>query len=135
GEIYMTRSGFAAMNEAASRIEDGRVFVNPRNAAAGTLRQLDSRIAAKRPLRSFTYSGAALAEAQSNPPATTIVTASHSAMLEQLAQWGLPLNPERMVVQGWQACLSYAHDLLKKRDHLDYEIDGAVIKVDNLKLQ
>ncbi|MDO9521334.1 MAG: NAD-dependent DNA ligase LigA, partial [Pseudohongiella sp.] len=60
GEIYMTRSGFTAMNEEAGRTEDGRIFVNPRNAAAGTLRQLDPRIAAKRPLRFFAYSGVVL---------------------------------------------------------------------------
>jgi DNA ligase (NAD+) len=59
GEIYMTRSGFAAMNDAAARSEDGRIFVNPRNAAAGTLRQLDPRIAAQRPLRFFAYLGTA----------------------------------------------------------------------------
>lgn len=125
GEIYMTRSGFAAMNEAAERREDGRTFVNPRNAASGALRQLDPRITAKRPLRFFAYSAV-----METAPFTT-----HSGILEQLGQWGLPLNPERAVVSGSQACLAYADQLLAKRDDLDYEIDGAVFKVDSIRLQ
>ena len=141
GEIYMSRSGFAAMNEAAARVEDGRIFVNPRNAAAGTLRQLDPRIAAQRPLRFFSYLGT---EGSKNDQMATDVNGNeltsagsktHSGMLEQLGKWGLPLNPDRAVVQGYQAFLDYADQLLRKRPTLDYEIDGAVIKVDSLKLQ
>lgn len=127
GEIYMTRSGFAAMNAEAERSEDGRTFVNPRNAASGALRQLDPRIAARRPLRFFTYS-AVLFTSSSTPD-------THSGILALLGQWGLPLNPERAVVSGYQACLEYANRLLSRRDQLDYEIDGAVIKVDNIRLQ
>lgn len=127
GEIYMTRSGFAAMNEEAERSEDGRTFVNPRNAASGALRQLDPRIAAKRPLRFFTYSAVVTG--------TQEVSDTHSGILAQLEKWGLPLNPERAVVSGYQACLDYAKQLLAKRDQLDYEIDGAVIKIDNIRLQ
>lgn len=126
GEIYMSRSGFAAMNDEASRSEDGRVFVNPRNAAAGTLRQLDPRVAAKRPLSFFAYSAHF-----SDFPGPEF----HSQTLALLGQWGLPLNPERAVVTGYEACLTYARDLLLKRPTLDYEIDGAVIKVDNIRLQ
>lgn len=141
GEIYMSRSGFAAMNQAAERSEDGRTFVNPRNAASGALRQLDPRIAAKRPLRFFTYSavmGPVVGSGEilfdhSSVPFTAPDT--HSGILELLGQWGLPLNPERAVVSGYQACLDYANQLLTKRDQLDYEIDGAVIKVDNIRLQ
>ncbi|WP_317622230.1 NAD-dependent DNA ligase LigA [Pseudohongiella acticola] len=150
GEIYMTRSGFAAMNTAAENSEDGRTFVNPRNAASGALRQLDPRIAATRPLRFFTYSaviGAVMetekngdggdtsaGESISSVPILSIPV-SHSGILELLGRWGLPLNPERAVVSGYQACLEYASQLLGKRDKLDYEIDGAVIKVDDLRLQ
>lgn len=130
GEIYMTRSGFAAMNKEAERSDDGRTFVNPRNAASGALRQLDPRIAARRPLRFFTYS-AVLESA----PASINTPDTHSGILELLGQWGLPLNPERAVVSGYKACLDYANRLLAKRDELDYEIDGAVIKVDNMRLQ
>ncbi len=122
GEIYMTRSGFAAMNEEAGRSEDGRTFVNPRNAASGALRQLDPRVAARRPLRFFAYSAVVQGD-------------THSGILDLLGQWGLPLNPERAVVSGYQACLDYANQLLAKRDQLDYEIDGAVIKVDSIRLQ
>ncbi len=134
GEIYLSRAGFEAMNAAAANSEDGRVFVNPRNAAAGTLRQLDPRIAATRPLRFFAYSaimGSDPIPVGSDP----IMATTHSALLTMLGHWGLPLNPERDVVQGWQACLDYANRLLAKRNTLDYEIDGAVIKVDNLRLQ
>lgn len=141
GEIYMTRSGFAAMNDAAARSEDGRIFVNPRNAAAGTLRQLNPRIAAHRPLRFFAYLGTERSknDQMSSGGNVTKLTGvggnTHSGMLTRLGEWGLPLNPERSVVQGQQAFLDYAQGLLRKRPTLDYEIDGAVIKVDSLKLQ
>lgn len=137
GEIYLSRAGFEAMNAAAANSEDGRVFVNPRNAAAGTLRQLDPRIAAARPLRFFSYSAIMGSDPTGSDPimAPIIAPTTHSALLTLLGQWGLPLNPEREVVQGWHACLDYANRLLAKRNALDYEIDGAVIKVDNLRLQ
>nr|WP_058023239.1 NAD-dependent DNA ligase LigA [Pseudohongiella spirulinae] len=135
GEIVMSRSGFALMNEEASKTEGGRVFVNPRNAAAGTLRQLDSRIAATRPLKFFTYSAHLSDKVADDAGWGAKWPAEHSKVLELLGQWGLPLNPERATVCGWQACLQYAKDLLAKRDALDYEIDGAVIKVDNIRLQ
>lgn len=134
GEIYMTRSGFARMNAAAEKEEGGRVFVNPRNAAAGTLRQLDPRIAAQRPLRFFTYS-ATVSSDSAESSVSNNWPVNHSDVLNMLGDWGLPLNPERGRVKGWQACLDYARDLLSKRDDLDYEIDGAVIKVDSLTLQ
>lgn len=139
GEIYMTRSGFARMNAAAEKAaanneEGGRVFVNPRNAAAGTLRQLDPRIAAQRPLRFFTYSATVSSDSAESTTAAKW-PGNHSDVLNMLGEWGLPLNPERGRVNGWQACLDYAKDLLSKRDDLDYEIDGAVIKVDSLTLQ
>jgi DNA ligase (NAD+) len=142
GEIYMSRSGFLAMNQEAAASENGRVFVNPRNAAAGTLRQLDPRIAARRPLRFFTYSAHPLPPEKGNSVKGTaglkfdqLWPDTHSAVLELLMGFGLPLNAERAVVSGHQACLDYAKRLLGKRDSLDYEIDGAVIKVDSLKLQ
>lgn len=128
GEIYLTRSGFADMNETAER-EEGRTFVNPRNAASGTLRQLDPQIAARRPLRFFTYGVGFVATDGAPQPDT------HSAWLSLLGNWGLPLNPERDVVHGFEASLAYSTALLARRDALDYEIDGAVIKVDSLRLQ
>lgn len=129
GEIYMSRSGFEKVN-ADALASGSKVFVNPRNAAAGTLRQLDSRITAKRPLRMFCYSVGQieLADAQSMPDTL-------SATFDYLARWGLVVNPERRTVIGAKACLEYAETLLSKRNDLDYEIDGAVIKVDRLQLQ
>lgn len=129
GEIYMSRSGFDQINVAA--MEAGtKTFVNPRNAAAGTLRQLDPKIAAARPLHMFCYSVGIFETAQG-----TVAPSTLSETFECLAQWGLRLNPERRVVEGAQQCLQYSERLLAKRPDLDYEIDGAVIKVDRLQLQ
>ncbi|MEX1197290.1 MAG: NAD-dependent DNA ligase LigA [Pseudohongiellaceae bacterium] len=127
GEIYMPRSGFEQMN-ARAREEEDRTFVNPRNAASGALRQLDPRIAARRPLRFFVY-GTGLVEQADQWPATL------SDTLVMLGQWGLPVNPDRDRVAGWQACLDYASELLARRDRLDYEIDGAVFKLDPFRQQ
>ncbi|MES3006327.1 MAG: NAD-dependent DNA ligase LigA [Pseudomonadota bacterium] len=140
GEIYMTRSGFEIMNREAERT-GGKSFVNPRNAAAGTLRQLDPRITDQRPLRLFCYSANVLSEPgekganERGANESPALPATLSATLSQLEQWGLPVNPERRTVTGAAECLAYAQDLLAKRPSLDYEIDGAVIKVDRLQLQ
>lgn len=129
GEIYMSRSGFDKVNEEA--ISAGtKTFVNPRNAAAGTLRQLDPRIAAARPLHMFCYSVGIFETADAMAPPKTL-----SEIFDLLGQWGLRVNPERRVVSGAQECLHYAEQLLAKRPKLDYEIDGAVVKVDRLQLQ
>jgi len=126
GEIYMTKSGFSRMNELA-KSEGEKVFVNPRNAAAGTLRQLDSRITARRPLTMFCYSHGLLEEG-SLPETLGEVFSCFDA-------WGLPVNPERTTCTGVSACYDYCLDLLGKRDALDYEIDGVVIKVNHFDLQ
>ncbi len=132
GEIYMSRAGFARMNEEA-QANGERSFVNPRNAAAGTLRQLDPRMAAKRPLCFFVY-GTGLVHYAAGADGTAW-PGRLSEILELLGRWGLPLNPDRDVVCGYQDFLRYAQELLQKRDALDYEIDGAVLKVDELALQ
>ena len=129
GEIYMSRSGFEQVNLAAAQAGT-KTFVNPRNAAAGTLRQLDPKIAAARPLHMFCYSVGVFEPAQD-----TVAPSTLSDTFALLAQWGLRLNPERQVVQGASECLEYAERLLAKRPTLDYEIDGAVVKVDRLQLQ
>ncbi|MDP2140997.1 MAG: NAD-dependent DNA ligase LigA [Gammaproteobacteria bacterium] len=129
GEIYMTRSGFDAVNKEAEQ-SGSKSFVNPRNAAAGTLRQLDPKIAARRPLRMFCYSVGIL---ELEEGATLPATLTDTFFL--LEQWGLQVNPERATVTGSAECLAYADALLAKRATLDYEIDGAVIKVDRLQLQ
>lgn len=126
GEIFMTRAGFLKMNEEA--IESGdKVFVNPRNAAAGTLRQLDSRITARRPLTMFCYSHGVLEGGE--------LPSTLSEVFECFERWGLPVNPARQVCKGVDASYAYCLDLLEQRDYLDYEIDGAVIKVNRFDLQ
>ncbi|MDP1932975.1 MAG: NAD-dependent DNA ligase LigA, partial [Gammaproteobacteria bacterium] len=122
GEIYMTRSGFDAVNKESEQ-SGSKSFVNPRNAAAGTLRQLDPKIAARRPLRMFCYSVGIL---ELEEGATLPATLTDTFFL--LEQWGLQVNPERATVTGSAECLAYADALLAKRATLDYEIDGAVIK-------
>lgn len=126
GEVYMPRAGFAAMNEAA-RARDEKVFVNPRNAAAGSLRQLDSRITASRPLELGVY-GVAIRGDNSPCP-------RHSENLALLADWGFRVGAELQTVTGAEGCLAYYDYLLKKRDQLAYDIDGIVFKVDDIALQ
>jgi len=128
GEVIMTRDGFVKLNKTQVE-QDKKVFANPRNAAAGSLRQLDSRITAKRPLLFFSYS-LGLVENEQYPLAD-----SHSARLKQLSDWGLPLSKELQVAQGAQACLDYYQHLGDIRDSLNYDIDGVVFKADSIELQ
>ncbi len=120
GEIYMQLAGFRAYNETASAAGE-KTLVNPRNAAAGSLRQLDPAVTASRPLAFFAYS-VALADGLAD---------SHSAAMKQLREWGLPVNPEARTVQGAEGCLAYHAELQRKRERLPYEIDGVVYKVDD----
>jgi DNA ligase (NAD+) len=122
GEIYMSRSGFDLMNSQLAS-QGVKTFVNPRNAAAGTIRQLDARITAKRPLKFFSYG---LGDSG---------FANLSSGLKKLENWGFPLNPLVKLCDDSAACLHYIHELLVQRDQLDYEIDGVVIKVDSLATQ
>lgn len=126
GEVYMFKAGFEAMN-AAARDRDEKIFVNPRNAAAGSLRQLDPRITAQRPL-TFTAYGVGVVEGIALPD-------RHSAILDSLREWGLPISPERKCVQGAAGCQAYYEAIARKRDRLPYEIDGVVYKVDRIDLQ
>ncbi len=132
GEIYMSRSGFARVNQEAESSGSGKTFVNPRNAAAGTLRQLDPRVAASRPLRMFVY-GTGLVEFEAS--VTQQWPEDLGGIFELLRRWHFPVNPECTVVNGFESCLAFTDRLLKKRPDLDYEIDGAVIKVNRLDLQ
>ena len=127
GEIYMSRTGFEAFNRRARQAGE-KPFVNPRNAAAGSLRQLDSRITAARPLLLCCYSVGDLVVSADTP-------ASHTQMLAALADWGLPINPLSERVEGVEACNDYYQRLAVKRDSLPYDIDGIVYKVDALDLQ
>ena len=126
GEIFMPRAGFRRLNEAA-RIAGDKVFVNPRNAAAGSLRQLDPRLTASRPLAMFAYGIGTL----SGGPQP----ARHSETLARLRDWGLPVAPEADVVTGVDGCLAYHQKMLEKRNGLPYDTDGVVYKVDDLELQ
>lgn len=122
GEIFMPRAGFDALNE-RMRAEGAKTFVNPRNAAAGSLRQLDPRVTAQRPLEMFSYSVGVVEGGQ--------LPEKHADLLRQLKVWGLRLNPLLEVVEGVKGCLDYYQRILKTRDQLPFEIDGVVFKVND----
>ncbi|WP_207062458.1 NAD-dependent DNA ligase LigA [Motiliproteus sp. SC1-56] len=126
GEIYLPKAGFEAINERA-RSRGEKPFVNPRNAAAGSLRQLDPRITAERPLELCVY-GVGLVEGEA-------LAGGQVETLTRLREWGLRTNPEMARVCGIEACLEYYQRLAEKRNGLPYEIDGIVFKVDDLGLQ
>ncbi|MBA3032239.1 MAG: NAD-dependent DNA ligase LigA [Gammaproteobacteria bacterium] len=134
GEVLMPRREFAALNE-RQRARGEKEFANPRNAAAGSLRQLDPKITAKRPLRFFAY-GVAEAHAENNAvsPEPTFGggAARHSEVMERLAVWGFPVAVERAVVQGAGGLLEYYERIGAARRALPYDIDGVVYKVDRL---
>jgi len=121
GEVFLTHARFRAINDEAGRA-GGKVFANPRNAAAGSLRQLDPRITASRGLSMFCYGLGAVEGAPWSD--------SHAESLERIAGWGLPVSPERRRVQGVDACIAYHAELGRRRDALEYDIDGVVFKVD-----
>jgi DNA ligase (NAD+) len=126
GEVFMPRAGFEAYNEKA-RAAGEKTFVNPRNAAAGSLRQLDPKLTAQRPLDMYVYS-VGLIEGGELPD-------RHSEIISRLREWGLKTCPESRVVKGVEGCLSYYEDIGKKRDTLSYDIDGVVYKVDSIEMQ
>ena len=124
GEVYMPKNSFEALNEKA-RLKDEKTFVNPRNAAAGSLRQLDSKITASRRLEFCCYSLGRIEGAQ--------LPVEHSEILAQFAQWGFKTNVESKVVLGAQGCQDYYQQLALKRNDLPYEIDGIVFKVNAIE--
>ena len=126
GEVFMSKQGFKRMNIAA-RSNDEKEFVNPRNAAAGSLRQLDPRLTAKRPLEIFCY-GVGVVAGKTLPQ-------EHHLILQQLQAWGLRICPLVKVVAGVEGCWRYYEDILRQRDQLDYEIDGVVYKVNRMDWQ
>ena len=126
GEVFMSKRGFEHMNNLA-RKNDEKEFVNPRNAAAGSLRQLDPRLTAKRPLEMFCYGFGVISE--------DAMPVEHYARLQQLKIWGLRVCPLIEVVKGVEGCWKYYQKLLQLRDQLDYEIDGVVYKVNDIALQ
>ena len=126
GEVVMSIAGFKEMNRIAAE-KGEKTFVNPRNAAAGSLRQLDPRLAASRPLEIFFYAAGAI-EGRNLP-------GRHSEVLALLRDWGLRSSPESRVERGVAGVLGYYEDIGKRRSSLRYQIDGVVYKVDDLKLQ
>ena len=126
GEIYLPRAGFDRLNAAAIRAGE-KTFVNPRNAAAGSLRQLDSKITASRPLEMCAYS---VGQYKSD-----IKPETHKGMLEALGGWGFKINPFVEALTGIAACEDYYQRMAEQRDQLPYDIDGIVYKVNSLKLQ
>ena len=123
GEVFLPKAGFAAINDRARR-EGAKVFANPRNAAAGSLRQLDPRVTAQRPLTLFCYGFGAVAGGE--------LAATQGESLRRLRDWGLPISPELRVLEGVEACIAYHRALGERREALDYDIDGVVFKVDDL---
>ena len=126
GEIYMPRQGFDKLNQKALQSGE-KPFVNPRNAAAGSLRQLDSKITATRPLEMCAYSTGQFVGGDKPD--------SHYQALTNLGNWGFKINPYIELAEGVSACETYYEKLANVRDQLDYEIDGIVYKVNDLQLQ
>ncbi|WP_195322189.1 NAD-dependent DNA ligase LigA [Klebsiella grimontii] len=126
GEVFLPQAGFEKINEEARRT-GGKVFANPRNAAAGSLRQLDPRITAKRPLTFFCY-GVGVLEGGELPR-------SHSARLQQFKFWGLPVSERVKLCHSPEEVLTYYRKVEEDRPNLGFDIDGVVIKVDSLDLQ
>ena len=126
GEIYMNRRDFERLNE-RQQAAGGKVFVNPRNSAAGAIRQLDPKLAAQRPLRFFAY-GVGVSDGWKLP-------ATQSGVLDALAAFGLPVNAERGVVRGPQGLIEYHRRIGALREKLPFDIDGVVYKVNSLELQ
>jgi len=128
GEVFMPKQGFEKLND-SQKAKGEKVFANPRNAAAGSLRQLDSKVTAARPLRLYAYSvgvleGGAIAAAL-----------THSERLKCLGELGLPLCKETSVAKGADACLDYFKHIGEQRNQLSYDIDGVVFKVNDIALQ
>ncbi|HHT4372376.1 TPA: NAD-dependent DNA ligase LigA [Raoultella ornithinolytica] len=126
GEVFLPQAGFEKINEEARRT-GGKVFANPRNAAAGSLRQLDPRITAKRPLTFFCYGVGALTGGE--------LPESHSGRLQQFKAWGLPVSDRVTLSHTPEEVLTYYRKVEEDRPNLGFDIDGVVIKVDSLALQ
>lgn len=125
GEVYLPKSAFRALNE-AQKANDAKIFANPRNAAAGSLRQLDSTITAQRPLRMFAYAWGEL---------SAVVADSQWEFLETISSWGFQTNPVSRLCTSLDEVLRLYHDIGAQRAQFDYDIDGVVYKVNRIDLQ
>jgi len=126
GEIFIPHAGFKVLND-AQKAAGKKVFMNPRNAAAGSLRQLDSRITARRPLAIYVYAVGVLSDPS--------FASTQYELLQNLAKLGLPVCPLSQQVSGAQGCIDYYRELSDQREQLDYEIDGIVYKLNRLDWQ
>ena len=126
GEVFMPKAGFELLN-ANARKKGEKAFVNPRNAAAGSLRQLDPKIAASRPLAFNAYALGVVDGGE--------LSYRHSENLQKLKQWGIPVCADVAVAYGYQGCLDFYQQIGERRDQLSYDIDGVVYKVNDLVLQ
>ena len=125
GEIYLSHADFAKLNEAQTA-SSGKIFANPRNAAAGSLRQLDVSITAKRPLKFFAYTWGA---------ATTLPDKAQAGVIAAFKRWGLPVNPRFVVANDAGELLAFYREIEQQRASLGYDIDGVVYKVNRLDYQ
>ena len=130
GEVYMGRADFEALNE-RQRAAGQKTFVNPRNAAAGAVRQLDSAIAAQRPLSFFAYGLGEVTPAEAGGP----VFATHHGLLQTLKYWGFPVASLATIALGATELVAYYERIARQRDALPFDIDGVVYKVNSLALQ
>ena len=134
GEVYMARADFDALN-VRQRDKGEKTFVNPRNAAAGAVRQLDSRLAAQRPLSFYAYALAQCKDEQGRDLLEALGLSSHSDILKQFKAWGLPVSEWAQVVQGGDGLVKYHADVAQARDSLPFDIDGVVYKINSLLQQ
>ena len=130
GEVYMARADFERLNE-AQRERSQKTFVNPRNAAAGAVRQLDPAIAAQRPLRFFAYGVGEVTPAEQGGPQF----ATHYTLLQTLKSWGFPVAAQTQCVLGASELIAFHQRIGQQRDQLPFDIDGVVYKVNSLALQ
>ncbi len=126
GEVYMSKDGFKQLNEYQKK-HDSKLFANPRNAAAGSLRQLDPSITARRPLLFYAYT-LILPDGADYPGTQTEI-------LGKIKHWGLPVSSETRAVKNLEGCFDYYAEMVEKRPRLGYEIDGVVFKVNKLAQQ
>ncbi len=125
GEVYMRLKEFERMNQAREKAGE-QIFANPRNAAAGSVRQLDPKVTASRPLDLFCYQLGML----EGPREKT-----HMDMLSKIKNWGFPVNYMIKLCKDIKAAVEFHHEILKERDSLDYEVDGTVLKVNSVEIQ
>ena len=125
GEVYMTQTDFNILN-ARQKVKNRKIFVNPRNAAAGSLRQIDPKVTAKRPLKFFAYSWG---------DCSSLPSESQSGMLEKFRNWGFKVNPMAKRYENLEDIFAHYKRIYEARSLLDYDIDGVVYKIDCIKLQ